>query len=532
MKKMSTKSLILHINAHQGYFRHLDEEYSEKNHILFSSITQTFLPLLNMFANLEADGIPFKVCMTFSPILCTLLSDPVTQQSYIEWLDNLISFGECELDRLDDKSKTYSLAQKYLQQLKYTKRDFTETLNQDILSKISYYAKRGNIELLATTATNCFLPHYIDTPEAINAQIEVGIQSHKNFFDVVSEGFWLPHMGYAKGIENLLRAYGLRYTILDSHGLLFASPVPEAGIFSPVRCNNSLILFARDNETPQDITNPNGYMNNPVYRDRNKDIGYEADSTYLSKFLENGKARFSTGFKYWSYSKNADGTSSIYNPEAANRQVELDATNFLDVKAKKLAQASELLRDKDVSLVCTFDANLFGQNWYEGIDWLEQIFRQAAVRTDISLDVCESLTTNQFSIQKIVPYMSSDAGTGYGENLLDSSNCWMMRYTHKACERMIDLSSRFTDDTGLKARSLNLAAKEVLLAQSSDWAQMLHDRNYPEYASDQFTKFILSFSTVFDSLGSNCISTEWLTKLEREHTIFPWINYHVFSPKK
>jgi 1,4-alpha-glucan branching enzyme len=108
----------------------------------------------------------------------------------------------------------------------------------------------------------------------------------------------------------------------------------------------------------------------------------------------------------------------------------------------------------------------------------------------------------------------------------------MVRYVHKSTERMIDLAQRFTDDTGLKARALNLAAKEILLAQASDWPSMLHKKNYPDFAREAFSQNISSFATVFESLGSNNTSTEWLTNTERAHQIFPWINYRIFSKKK
>ena len=135
-------------------------------------------------------------------------------------------------------------------------------------------------------------------------------------------------------------------------------------------------------------------------------------------------------------------------------------------------------------------------------------------------------------MQKIEPLSSASNGVGFGENLLDSNNDWMIRYLRKNTERMIDLAGRFSDDTGLKARTLNLAAKEVLLSQASDWPAMIHDKIYPDYAKEQFTKAINGFSTVFESLGSNSISTEWLTNLEKEHNFFPWTNYKVFSKKK
>ncbi|NLM01679.1 MAG: DUF1957 domain-containing protein [Treponema sp.] len=516
---MSNKNLVLHINSHQDYLANSENHDSEKFNILFSSITQTFLPLLNMFANLEADGIFFKVSMVFTPSLCAMLADPVIQQAYIEWLDKLISFGETQISKNPN-------AEKYLKQLRYAKRDFTETLNQDILSKIDYYARRGNIELLATAATNCFLPHYIDLPEAINAQIETGLLSHRNFFSTSPEGFYLPFMGYTQGIERFIKSYGLRYTVLDSHGLLFADPVPQAGIFSPARCYNSLMIFPKDNETDELLFGENGYINNEIYLDTNRDVGFEEKLSKISKFLNSDKMRISTGFKYWT--KN----NEIYDEQKANAQAIIDATNFLNNKSEKLQNAQDLLKGSDVCDVCVFDSELFGQKWAEGLIWLEQIFRQANKRDDINLVLYEDLTSDPFSYEKIQPFLSSNEGGGYGENLLDSSTGWMLRYVRKACERMIDLSSRFIDDTGLKARSLNLGAKEVLLAQSSDWAKMISSRSFPEYAKKEFTNCIINFTTLFDSLGSNSISTEWLTNTEKAHTIFPWINYHIFSPKK
>ena len=56
--------------------------------------------------------------------------------------------------------------------------------------------------------------------------------------------------------------------------------------------------------------------------------------------------------------------------------------------------------------------------------------------------------------------------------------------------------------------------------------------NFPEYAAKRFKESIKAFMIVFDALGSNTVSTEWLTKLEKEHLIFPWMNFRMFSPKK
>jgi 1,4-alpha-glucan branching enzyme len=99
-------------------------------------------------------------------------------------------------------------------------------------------------------------------------------------------------------------------------------------------------------------------------------------------------------------------------------------------------------------------------------------------------------------------------------------------------ERMTELAERFPDDTGLKERALNQAAREILLAQSSDWPSLLYRQESKEYARTQAENALRNFTTIYEALGSNYISTEWLTSLERRHNLFPNINYRVFRRKK
>ena len=52
------------------------------------------------------------------------------------------------------------------------------------------------------------------------------------------------------------------------------------------------------------------------------------------------------------------------------------------------------------------------------------------------------------------------------------------------------------------------------------------------FAEKRFKESIAAFTAVFDSLGSNTVSTEWLTKLEARDSIFPWMNYRIFTKKR
>ena len=149
----------------------------------------------------------------------------------------------------------------------------------------------------------------------------------------------------------------------------------------------------------------------------------------------------------------------------------------------------------------------------------------------MSLGTCSDRLENVYLLQKVTPYPGASQGNSYGEDLLDGSTDGMLRYTRKMAERMVDLSDRFPNETGLKVRLLNLAARELMLSQSGEWPTMLHDGIFPEYAKKRFEDSIRAFMYIFDALGSNVVSTEWLTRMERECTIFPWMNFRIFSKK-
>ncbi len=537
-----SKNLILVIVGHQGYIRHVadKENYALQNDILFNSISNTYLPLINLFHRLEDEKINFKLAMVFSPALCSLLDDSVVQDQYIEWLDKRILFGEHEVVRCKNNPALFENAKFSYEKAKKDKNDFCEVYNRNLLAEFKNFADKGYLELLATCGTYAFLPHYGDMTEVLNAQVEVGLYSHRYYFGAKPDGFYLPFLGYTSGIENVLKSYGFKYTVVDNRTTLFSENLPKCGIFSPVRCvvegkNNiagtSLALFAEDGETPDDIY---AFSKNPVYKNIEKDVGFELSDDELKKsgFLQESAVRVPSGFRYWSHENNS---CKIYDFKKAGEQVKEDACLFLDEKNKKLSKAEKYMENVSPSLVCVIDSKILGQDWAEGVDFLENVILQTNYDADkengVKLENLSSQLENIYILEKVTPYPGAAQGNSYGEDLLDGSNDWMLRYTRKMSARMIDLSDRYPNETGLKIRLLNLAARELMLAQSGEWAMMLHNDVFPEYASERFKESIRAFMTVYDALGTNTVSTEWLTRMEKEYTIFPWMNFRIFSKK-
>jgi 1,4-alpha-glucan branching enzyme len=529
MNDVPTVALVLH--AHLPFVRHPEHPRFLEERWLFEAISDTYLPLLRVFERLEADRVPFRLAMSFSPTLCEMLSDPLLRDRYIEPLDRLIELGARETVRTEREPALNALARLYYDRAVEDRVLFVERYERDLLRAFDFYHKKGRLELLTTAATHAFLPFLSAHPEALQAQIEVALSTHRSYFGKNPAGFWLPELGWFPGADALLRSYNFAYTVVDSHGLIFADPAPANGTFAPVRTPEGLTVFARDLHASRDIWDKaSGFPADPAYRDFYRDIGYDLPWNAVDCFLEPSGARSATGFKYWSVT-GPGSEKKLYDPDAAAARVAEHAAAFLDARAKRGAQAAALVGTAGVA-VCAYDAELFGHWWFEGPAFIEALFRQAARRGDVRLASPADELAESESAQVAVPQYSTWGANGYAETWLDSSNDWIYRHVLRSIVRMSELAERFPDDSGLKERALNQAVRELLLSQASDWAFILKSNTSPDYARGRVEDHIKNFTTIYDSLGGNYISTEWLTGLEKRHKIFANINYRMFRKKR
>lgn len=528
---MSDKKIVLVLNASSEYIKHTGEDakkYVSVMNRFFEAMNETYLPLLDMFERLEAGNVPFKVALVLSPSVCALLDDSEIQSQYEKWIERRIEFGKRELEKYSSSPEMSGNVARCLEKNEKSK-SLHEKYKGKILRKFLDFHKKGFVELVATCGTDIFLPHYNDMPEVINAQIETGLFAYKAFFGEMPEGFWLPELGYYPECEKYIRSFKFNYTVLDSRSFLFSDNEPEKGIFSPARFENSLAVFSKYDKADEEIFGEDGYSGKDVYLSTDRDAAFDAEPEDVFPFIEKGGPRYSFGYRYWSKAQNKNG---LYSFSDAKSEAEKDADDFLSKKLSLFNEAEKCLENEsELSLTLAIDLNELRKKWAEGLYFVENLFT-GSEKYGISFEIPKNFMSRQYKLQKIHPCYGSASPLGYGEEFLSSKNSWMMRYARKASERMVDLSERFPGDTGLKARLLNLGAKELVLAQSSGWAKMIENDEEPEYAEIRFKQHINDFTAVFDALGSKTVSTEWLTKLENEHQIFQWINYKIYGHKK
>lgn len=493
----------------------------------FEALSQTYLPLLELFFRLERGGLPFRLGMAFSPVFCSMLADERLMSGYLDYLDRKLEFGRKELDRCSPELRF--LAKRYYEEDTERRIFFTEHCEKDIPGMFRRFEKLGRIEIMTTAASYAFLPLYASVPEILSSQIETAVMSHRRVFGKAPRGFWLPEFGWSEELEHPLAAYGFGYTMVDARAMILGNPPAKKGVFYPVQSPSGFVFLGRDSRSKTDLAALLDSERSQVYQKHFTDSGFELSLKALRPFLGAEGLRCSTGYRYHNAGRGKERT--LYDPEKAAGQAAEHGRLFLDSRLSLLDEAGRYMDEAPLSL-CAFDADSFGRRWYEGPAFLEALLEGAVRSKKIDLVSPKDYLDGKTSFQVTAPAFSSWAEGGYAATWLDASSDWMYRHIFRSIKRMIELTERFPGDSGLKERALNQAAREILLSQGSDWPKMLCMDIRPGYARNQIEETLRNFTTIFESLGSNYISTEWLTGLEKRHNVFPFINYRIFSRKR
>lgn len=527
---MRTDKINFVFNAHLPFVRHPEYPKFLEEDWLYEAINESYIPLLRMMMRLRDDQVPFRLTFSISPTLCSMLSDELLRQRFVQYLNEHIELGCKELDRLEKEPEFRALAQDYLNNLN-ANLQFYERYDRDILKAFNDLSNSGYLELITTTATHAFLPAYKDFPVASNAQIETGVMNHLRTFDKLTEGFWLPECGYYPGLEHLLVRQNIKWTTLAAQAFVLSPDEPKQGCFAPVKCPNGLYCFARDyNLTSLVWSSSEGYPCDPDYREFYRDIGYDLPLDYIGPYIHEPSVRVFTGFKYWAITgKTSD--KKIYNPKKASAKVALHAGNFL-YHVKSLGNLVEHSLKNDPVYTVSFDAELFGHWWFEGVQWLEQVIRKVALEDGMRLTTPGEIVALDEDVDTLRPAYSTWGDGGYSGVWVDSSsNAKSYRHIFKALEHMTEIADRFPCQKSLKQRFLTQAAREMLLAMASDWPFLVHNHTSEEYAKKRLEGHLQNVNLVYENMCRNAVNTEWLVNAERRDNLFNWLDYNIFGTK-
>jgi 1,4-alpha-glucan branching enzyme len=173
---------------------------------------------------------------------------------------------------------------------------------------------------------------------------------------------------------------------------------------------------------------------------------------------------------------------------------------------------------------------LFGHWWFEGPRFLELFIRKAACdQHDFELTTPSEYLVRHPSQQVIAPAVSSWGDKGYFEVWLEQSNSWIYPHLHAAARRMVEVARAHAHDaTPSLERVLKQLARELLLAQSSDWAFLMKTGTAREYAAKRVTDHILRFNRLYDQFTAGTVDENFLSDCEARDNLFPNVNWRYY----
>ena len=514
--QQATGQLALVLHAHLPYVRSSTPGSLEEDWY-FQAVQECYLPLLAVLEAAAADPTQRpRLTLGLSPTLLSLLSDRSLNQRFSPWLEQrqqLLQSAPAELT---------TAAAALASQLEATQEQWQRCQGQ-LVPRFARLQQQGVLDLITCGATHGYLPLLRQVPEAVRAQLLTAVREHERQLGERPLGIWLPECAYYEGLDQQLVAAGLRYSVLDGHGLLHALPRPRYGVFAPICSPAGVAFFGRDSNATLPVWSAReGYPGHGSYREFHRDLGWDLPEEQLQ--AAGIPSRRPLGLKLHRVS--AQGcpleAKEAYVPAAAAAEINQDAEHYLQGRAAELAALAGSMQRPPL-LVAPFDAELFGHWWFEGPQFLAALFAQAADHGVELVSLRQVLSGDQ-GLQVCRPSPSSWGQGGYHDYWLNDTNAWVVPEWQKASRAMVRrvnqgvASERHRD-------LLTQAGRELLLAQSSDWSFILRAGTTTELARERIHRHLDRFWRLLDAVNNNhALPDAWLAAIRREDGLFPLLN--------
>lgn len=495
---------ILHSHLPLLYYPEYNESLEER--WLFEAVRESYIPLLINFQELYEKYGYVGITISFSGSLLKMLTNDFFKERIYRNLRKTVELGEKEIVR-NKNTIFYKPAEFLYNKFREVLKKFEE-LNGDILKGYKELALKGAIQIITSNLTHCISPFYFvdkSNVKILEIQFYKAVSNFIEYFGFHPEGVWLPECAYTPALDKILKKYGIKYTFLESHGIIFSRDFCKYGTFLPYQTKEGLIVFGRDMESSKQVWSAKeGYPGDFWYREFYKDIGYDLEFDYIKDYIHESGIRTDTGYKYYRITGVDVPLSSkeVYEPEIGLKKSFEHAANFIFNRERQVEYWQESLKiGVPLSIAAMYDTELFGHWWFEGTYFLKNIISLLREDPRYLVDVFTvkdylgELEEKGFPLEYIEPNTTTWGWKGYFEYWLNGSVDYMYRHLHVNTKIFFDiLHSRrqeIENDENLKSL-VKLGISEILQAQASDWPFIVFTGQVAQYGHQRFKEHILN----------------------------------------
>lgn len=466
-----------------------------------------YLPLLDKLRRLERTDVPAPVTLGVTPILANQLAHPAFAAELDRYMEQrLAACAEAASAMTGGSDAGLLPLVAFWERWLGRWRTLRDELGGDLVAEFRRLECAERLELTTSSATHAILP-LLGRDESIRLQLLVGHREHRRLFGRDPAGCWLPECAYRprgmwsplpgapnagvrRGIEEHLAEAGFRYCFVDAHMANAGAPL---GIYGELFDGEAAQLpdpTARDAVGQQSphrayrVTREDAAAGvAAMVRDPRATLavwsrgqGYPGESAYL----EFHKRSWPEGLRLWRVTSRTSALEekAPYEPVAARLMAHAHARDL----AARLAAIADACGDDEALIAAPFDTELFGHWWFEGPDFLGDLYAELPHHPGVRAATATS-HLDRHGAHAATPLSPGSWGrNGDFSMWLNDRVQWIWPLVWELEEEFWTLAPRAL----MQERAHELlaqAARSLLLLQSSDWPFIITTGEVADYAT-------------------------------------------------
>lgn len=507
-------SFCLVLHAHVPYVLH-HGTWPHGEDWLFEAAAETYLPVLAAIDEVVGLGARPHLTLGLTPVLLEQLAHPWFKQEFRHYLSERVARARGDRESFaSGKELHFAHLAKLWEEFYTNLSQQFDRIDGDIPSALARRAREGHLEILSGFATHAYAPLLLED-SSIRAQIRGGLRTSERILGMRPAGLWLPECAYRPGgtwypavsfgsarerlsMDQLLADEGVTHFFIedpwippqyddaraheshadrsDAHRRFFhecgdwRSTTGPLGVGEP-GSPPAVAAFARCRKVCEQVWS--GW------------IGYPGSGTYLEFHKKHGERR---GLRYWkvTQSQSGLGDKDPYYPDDVSGLIHEQVHHFTNLIRQTLENHRQATGKPGV-VVASFDAELFGHWWFEGVRFLRDLL--LTLHHDRTIE----LTTTQAYLkthppQRAVPLPEFSWGEGADSRVwINDQTRWMWEVEYRAEAKFGRLTYHLPWERQPEVRALlQKAGRELLLLQASDWPFVVSRGQAVDYGIRRF----------------------------------------------